>query len=120
MEKIGLLPDRPALYRRIEARVEKMLEAGWLEEARRLRQRFGDLAKPFGFIGYRQLAAHLRGEFSLPEGVKQIKQETRNFAKRQLTWFRKEPGINWLSGLGDEEAIQAAALGRVQELARSL
>jgi len=118
VERIGLLPDRPVLYGRIEARVEKMLEAGWLEEARRLRERWGDAAKPFSFIGYRQLAAHLRGESSLGDAVKQIEQETRNFAKRQLTWFRKEPGVNWLSGFGDDSALQAEALARLRALVR--
>jgi len=118
VERIGLLPDRSALYARIEARVEKMLEAGWLEEARRLRERWGDAAKPFSFIGYKQLAAHLRGEVSLGDAVKQIKQETRNFAKRQFTWFRKELGVNWLAGFGDDSALQAEALARLRAAVR--
>lgn len=119
VEKIGLLPDRQQLYRRIEARVDSMLAAGWLEEARRLRERFGDGVKPFGFLGYKQLAAHLRGEVTLEEAVKQIKQETRNFGKRQLTWFRREPGVNWLAGFGDEARIQEGALARGRALAVS-
>ena len=114
VEKIGLLPDRQPLYRRIEARVDSMLAAGWLEEARRLRQRFGGAVKPFGFLGYKQLAAHLQGEGSLEEAVQEIKQETRNFAKRQLTWFRREPGVAWLAGFGDDSRIQAEALARIQ------
>ncbi|MGH9776779.1 MAG: tRNA (adenosine(37)-N6)-dimethylallyltransferase MiaA, partial [Candidatus Acidiferrales bacterium] len=65
VEKLGRQPDRPLLYQRIEARVDSMLAAGWLDEARRLRDRFSDAAKPFGFLGYKQLAAHLRGEVSL-------------------------------------------------------
>jgi tRNA dimethylallyltransferase len=111
---LGLLRERQALYARIEARVEHMLEAGWLEEARQLRERFGDAAKPSGFIGYKQLASHLRGEHSRAEAVKQIKQETRNLAKRQLTWFRKEPGVEWFSGFGDAGALQAEALARLR------
>jgi len=112
--KLGLLPDRKKLYERIEARVEGMLAAGWLEETRRLRERFGDRVKPVGFLGYKQLAAHLRGELSFKEAVKQIKHETRQYAKRQITWFRKEPGVGWLHGFGDEPAIKEEAAGRLQ------
>ena len=117
IEKIGLLPDRQQLYQRIEARVDSMLVAGWPEEARRLRDRFGDAVKPFGLLGYKQLGAHLLGEVSLEEAVKQIKQETRNFAKRQLTWFRREPGVAWLSGFGDDPRIQEDALARLRATA---
>ncbi|MFQ5778356.1 MAG: tRNA (adenosine(37)-N6)-dimethylallyltransferase MiaA, partial [Terriglobia bacterium] len=112
VRKIGLMPEREKLYERIEARVEEMLAAGWLEETRRLRERFPDDAKPFGFLGYRQLAAHLRGELSLKDAIKRTKQETRQFAKRQITWFRKEPGVEWLPGFGHEKHIQAKALAR--------
>ena len=114
VEKIGLLPDRQQLYQRIEARVDSMLAAGWLEETRRLREHFGDAVKPFGFLGYKQLAAHLRGEASLEEALEEIKQETRNFAKRQLTWFRHESGVTWLAGFGNHREIQADALTRMR------
>jgi tRNA dimethylallyltransferase len=114
VEKIGLLPDRQQLYRRIEARVDSMLAAGWLEEARALHDRFGDRVKPFGFLGYKQLAAHLRGDIPFGEAVKQIKQETRNFAKRQLTWFRREPGVEWLAGFGDAASLQQDAFSRIR------
>jgi tRNA dimethylallyltransferase len=108
--KLGLLPERKLLYERIEQRVEAMLDAGWLEEARRLHERFGERVKPFGFLGYKQLAAHLRGELSMKEAVKQTKHETRQFAKRQITWFRKEPGVAWLHGFGGDTFIEAEAL----------
>ncbi|MBI2955802.1 MAG: tRNA (adenosine(37)-N6)-dimethylallyltransferase MiaA [Acidobacteria bacterium] len=113
VSRLGLLPERQALYERIEARVEEMLEAGWLEEVRRLRERFPDTAKPFSFIGYRQLVAHLCGELSLKEAVKQVKHETRQYAKRQITWFRKEPGVAWLRGFGDDRVIGGAALNQI-------
>jgi len=112
--KLGLLPERKALYERIEQRVEQMLDAGWLEETRRLRERFGDRVKPFGFLGYKQLAAHLRGQLSMKEAIKQTRHETRQFAKRQITWFRKEPGVTWLSGFGDDVQVHADALGRIR------
>ena len=108
--KLGLLPERKALYERIEQRVEQMLDAGWLEEARRLREQFGERVKPFGFLGYKQLAAHLGGELSLKEAIKQTKHETRQYAKRQITWFRKEPGVAWLPGFADDEGTREAAL----------
>jgi len=116
--KLGLLPERKALYARIEARVEEMLDAGWLEEARRLRERFGDKVKPFGFLGYKQLAAHLRGELTLKDAIKQTKHETRQYAKRQITWFRKEPGVQWLPGFGDDEAIQSEAVLHARGVSR--
>lgn len=114
VQKLGLMPDRQKLYERIEARVEEMLDAGWLEETRRLRERFPASAKPFGFLGYKQLAAHLRGELSMKEASKQTKHETRQYAKRQITWFRKEPGVEWLHGFGDDARIQAEALARLR------
>jgi len=114
--KLGLLPPRPGLYRRIDQRVEHMLAAGWLDEVRRLLQHFPPTAKPFGFLGYRQLVAHLRGELTLQEAVKRIKHETRQFAKRQITWFRKEPGVRWFPGFGDDPAIQRDVLASLGEL----
>ncbi|MGH9862621.1 MAG: tRNA (adenosine(37)-N6)-dimethylallyltransferase MiaA [Candidatus Acidiferrales bacterium] len=114
--KLGLAPERKLLYDHIEARVEEMLDAGWLEEVRRLRQRFPDSAKPFGFLGYRQLTAHLRGELPLHDAIKQIKHETRQYAKRQITWFRKEPAVHWLPGFGDAPRLQGQALGRLERL----
>jgi len=109
--KIGLLPPRAALYARIHARTEAMLEAGWLEEVRALvASGVPANAKPFQFIGYSQLREHLAGRLSEADAVQQIQQATRHFAKRQLTWFRKETGVHWLPGFGDAPEIFAAAL----------
>ncbi|HLV94817.1 MAG TPA: tRNA (adenosine(37)-N6)-dimethylallyltransferase MiaA [Candidatus Acidoferrales bacterium] len=114
--KIGLLPPRPDLYARIEARVRAMLGAGWLGEVEDLvALGIAPDAKPFQFIGYGELREHLRGELSLDEAIGMIQQATRNFAKRQITWFRREPGVNWLVGFGDDPEIASAAL----DLARS-
>jgi tRNA dimethylallyltransferase len=109
--KLGLLPPRAALYARIERRAEAMLAAGWLEEVRGLvAAGLSPTAKPFEFIGYRELREHLEGRLSLSQALKAIQQATRRYAKRQITWFRKEPGVHWLAGFGDDPAIAAAAL----------
>ncbi|MDA2914320.1 tRNA (adenosine(37)-N6)-dimethylallyltransferase MiaA, partial [Acidobacteriia bacterium AH_259_A11_L15] len=76
-------------------------------------------AKPFGFLGYKQLAAHLEGELSFEEAVRLTKQETRRYAKRQLTWFRKESGVEWLPGFGGDGRIQTAALSHVHAFCRA-
>ena len=108
--KIGLQPPRAALYERIEQRVHTMLERGWLEEVAGLVRRGVPLnAKPFDFIGYSELHAHLEGTVTLTAATKAISQATRRYAKRQLTWFRKEPVVHWLPGFGDDAAIAAAA-----------
>jgi tRNA dimethylallyltransferase len=109
--KIGLLPPRAPLYARIHSRVEAMLAAGWIEEVRQLIARgIPADAKPFQFIGYTQLRAYLEGRLSSEKATKQIQQATRHFAKRQITWFRKEPGVHWLSCFGDAQETVAAAL----------
>jgi tRNA dimethylallyltransferase len=109
--KIGLAPARAALYARINARVEAMIEAGWIEEVARLALSgvSGD-AKPFQFIGYSQLRDVIGGRLSREEAIQQIQQATRRFAKRQLTWFRREPDVHWLPGFGDSPEIASVAL----------
>jgi tRNA dimethylallyltransferase len=109
--KIGLLPPRPALYSRIDARAEAMLAAGWLDEVRQLiASGVPPDAKPFQFIGYSQLREHLSGRLPLKEAIAQIQQATRQFAKRQITWFRKEQDVHWLSGFGDDSGIASSTL----------
>jgi len=111
IHKIGLTPPRAQLYARIEKRVEAMLRAGWLEEVRALLARgVPATAKPFEFIGYAELREHLEGRLSREEAVKQIQQATRRYAKRQITWFRREPGVEWFAGFGDAPEIQEAVL----------
>ena len=119
--KIGLNPPRTALYERIERRTHEMIESGWLEEVRSLVARgIPASAKPFSFIGYRELREHLEGKHALPETIAAIQQATRRYAKRQLTWFRKEPGMHWLEGFGDNSSIAEAALRHIQpEIARA-
>lgn len=113
--KIGLQPPRQALYDRIDERAEAMVADGWLDEVRRLVATGirGD-AKPFQFIGYLQLRSHLEGRISIDQAVQQIQQATRNFARRQITWFRKEPGVTWLAEFGGSPQALAEALARIE------
>jgi tRNA dimethylallyltransferase len=113
--KIGLMPGRDELYKRIHARTEAMLASGWLEEVRGLMSRgIPENAKAFEFIGYRELRAVLRGEISLEEARAAIRQATRRYAKRQMTWFRREKGVEWLAGFGDEDRIQNQAMEKLR------
>jgi tRNA dimethylallyltransferase len=113
--KIGLIPEREVLYQRIHARTEAMLARGWLEEVRRLvNSGAPDTAKPFDFIGYRQLRNVLRGDLPLDQARAAIQQATRRYAKRQLTWFRREQGVHWLGGFGDDPGTQQRALDLIR------
>jgi tRNA dimethylallyltransferase len=114
--KIGVQPERDALYERIHKRTDAMLRAGWLDEVRQLAVRaLPENAKPFQFIGYRELCGHLRGELTLDAARAAIEQGTRQYAKRQLTWFRRETNVHWLAGFGDDVEIQAAARSWLKE-----
>ena len=116
--KIGLQPEREALYERIHNRTDSMLGAGWLDEVSRLMASgLPENAKPFNFIGYRELRSHLREEISLSAARAAIEQGTRQYAKRQLTWFRWEKNVHWLAGFGDDKAVQSAARDRRQSSA---
>ena len=113
--KIGLNPPRPELYKRISWRVAAMLDHGWLEEVRQLvSSGLPAKCKPFEFIGYRELRDHLEGKTNLSAAVAAIEQATRRYAKRQLTWFRKEPGVTWFEGFGDDASLQGALLAHIQ------
>ena len=93
---IGLdFADRSRLYDRIDRRVDAMMEAGLLEEARRVLSQEGSKTA-LQAIGYKELAPYLAGEIPLEQAVENIKRETRRYAKRQLTWFRREEQIHWL------------------------
>ena len=93
---IGLTMERDALYQRINLRVDRMMEQGLLEEARRIYDAGFDPSLPaMKSIGYQQMFAFFKGECTLQEAVEKIKQDTRHFAKRQLTWFRRDERIVW-------------------------
>jgi tRNA dimethylallyltransferase len=109
--KIGLSPGREELYTRINRRVEKMFGAGLEDETRRMLMRPDAQAiKGLGSLGYRQVAAALRGKISLEDALRDTQTATRHYAKRQMTWFRREAEMNWFSGFGDEPALQRQVL----------
>ncbi|HXI85390.1 MAG TPA: tRNA (adenosine(37)-N6)-dimethylallyltransferase MiaA [Verrucomicrobiae bacterium] len=95
--------DREDLHARIERRIEQQIASGWVDEVRRLLESgLEKNATAMQAAGYRELVAHVRGDLSLAEVVALIKTRTRQLAKRQLTWFRREPQLNWLE-IGREE-----------------
>lgn len=113
--KIGLAPPNEKLHERIKARTATMLEKGWLREVQALLESgLHENVKPFDFIGYRELRDVLRSEMSLEKAREAIQQATRRYAKRQLTWFRKETNVRWFAGFGDEGELQAEVLQWLQ------
>ena len=105
--KIGLMPEREELYRRIEARTETMLRSGWVAEVRGLLAAgIAEDARIFDFIGYREMLAVARGEVTVDAARMAIVTATRQYAKRQLTWFRKDKAIQWFAGAGDDAGVQ--------------
>lgn len=111
--RFGLAPERAALYRRIDARAAGMFERGLLAETERLMAQYGAERRIFDALGYRQARQLLAGELSEPQAIEAAQRGHRNYAKRQVTWFRREPDVRWLAGFGDEAAIQQAALEAV-------
>jgi tRNA dimethylallyltransferase len=107
--RLGLNPNRDALYARINQRAERMFESGLVEETRCLLGKYGDNARPLGSLGYKQAVQMLRGEIDPKTAVQAAQQTHRNYAKRQMTWFRREPKVVWLEGFGDDPAIQQTA-----------
>lgn len=104
--RIGLNPDREALYQRINQRARAMFSSGLLEETRTLAARYGVSAWPLSSLGYKQAMQHLRGEMSLDQAITAAQQGHRNYAKRQMTWFRREPDVHWIAGFGSDPAVQ--------------
>jgi tRNA dimethylallyltransferase len=111
--RIGLNPPRPALYDRLNQRAAAMFAAGLVEETRGLLDRYGPV-KALDSLGYRQGLAVLAGSLSFEAGVAAAQQGHRNYAKRQLTWFRREPEVHWIAGFGDEPEVLRLATELVQ------
>ena len=107
----GLLRDRAALYRMIEERCDLMLAEGLEQEAESLRDRGYDRRlSALNTVGYAEVFACQAGEISREEMIRLFKQNSRRYAKRQMTWFRKEPGVRWFEGCGDDPRVQESAI----------
>jgi tRNA dimethylallyltransferase len=104
--RIGLDPNRAALYERINARAREMFSAGLVEETKRLAERYGAAARPLASLGYKQAGEYLRGELALDQAIQAAQQGHRNYAKRQMTWFRREPDVHWFAGFGSDPRVQ--------------
>jgi len=108
--RLGLDPDRQALYERINRRAKEMFRGGLVEETQRLLEEYGDAAGPLSSLGYKQAVQLLRGELTSEQALQAAQQAHRNYAKRQMTWFRREPEVRWLRGFGDDAEIQSEAV----------
>jgi tRNA dimethylallyltransferase len=115
--KIGLFPDRETLNPRLDARCAWMFEHGLVEEVRHiLALGFSPRCKPFESHGYKQALQLIRGELNARDAVFYAQRNTRHYAKRQITWFRRERELQWLKGFGDAPEIREAALAMVANL----
>ena len=112
---LGLNPDREILYARINQRAANMFDQGLIAETERLLAKYGAQARPFASLGYKQALQFLRGELDRESALSAAQQAHRNYAKRQITWFRREPDVHWLAGLGDDPAIQAEGIATVDQ-----
>ena len=109
--KLGLTPDRSLLHQRLNLRSEWMFSNGLLAETKALLDSgISPDAKPLQTLGYKQAVKVLTRQFPLGEAIRECQIKTRQYAKRQMTWFRREAGVHWLSGFGREPAIQQEAL----------
>jgi tRNA dimethylallyltransferase len=111
--RLGLNPDRSALYQRLNRRAEQMFSMGLVEETRSLFEKYGKAAGPLNSLGYKQALQLIQGQLDRPAALQAVQQAHRNYAKRQMTWFRREPDVVWLEGFGDDPQIQSAALTRI-------
>lgn len=107
--RLGLNPERAALYRRIDERARQMFELGLVAETRLLLDKYGDRVQAMSSLGYKQSVQLLRGEINQAEAIAAAQQGHRNYAKRQMTWFRREPDVVWLKGFGNQPKIQQEA-----------
>ena len=112
--RLGLNPEREGLYARINQRAAKMFDEGLIAETERLLAKYGDEARPLASLGYKQAMQFLRGELDRESAIAAAQQAHRNYAKRQITWFRREPDVHWLAGFGDDPAIQGEGIAIVE------
>lgn len=109
--KLVLNPSRADLYYKLDQRCSRMLEAGLIDEViGLLRRGVSPQAKPFEAIGYKETLRFVQGDLTLDEALEQMRRDTRRYAKRQLTWFRRDSDARWLSGFGTESQIRDSAM----------
>ncbi len=112
--RIGLDPPRALLYERLDARAQAMFRAGLVEEMRGLMACYGESPRAFDSLGYRQARAVIREEMSEAAATAATAQGHRNYSKRQMTWFRREPEVHWLRGFGDDAAVVEQAIALIE------
>jgi tRNA dimethylallyltransferase len=110
--RIGLNPERETLYARLNQRACRMFDNGLVDETKSLLERYGEAknATPLDSLGYKQATQFLRGELTRQQALAATQQGHRNYAKRQMTWFRREPDVIWLAGFGDDPEVAREAV----------
>jgi tRNA dimethylallyltransferase len=117
--KLGLNPPREALYERINERARRMFESGLVQEVQGILDRgYAPTVPPLNSHGYKQALDCIQGSLSLEEAVYHAQTRTRQYAKRQMTWFRKETNLRWFGGFGNDPAVEAEACSYLDEALR--
>jgi tRNA dimethylallyltransferase len=111
--RLGLDPERDVLYGRINQRARRMFDDGLVDETRTLLGKYGETARPLAVLGYKQAVALIRGETDQKTALQAAQQAHRNYAKRQMSWFRREPDVTWLKGFGDDASVQNQAISKI-------
>jgi tRNA dimethylallyltransferase len=114
--RIGLEPERKALYARINQRAEAMFREGLVAETEQLLAKYGEECRPLDSLGYKQAKAILKGSTTASEAIEAAQQAHRNYAKRQGTWFRREPDVRWLQGFGDVASVREEAQRMIENV----
>jgi tRNA dimethylallyltransferase len=103
--QIGIRVDRREIYKRINQRVDEMIKNGLVDEVRTLKDSFGCEIKSMTGIGYRQICEYLNGKVTLEDAIKNIKLDTRHYAKRQMTWFKRDKRIHWVESVEQAQEL---------------
>jgi tRNA dimethylallyltransferase len=117
--RLGLDPERKALYQRINQRAQRMFDGGLSDETLSLLEKYGSAPRPLSALGYKQAVALMRGEFEREDAVQAAQRAHRNYAKRQMTWFRREPDVTWIHGFGDDAKVQSEAIQKIADIEAS-
>jgi tRNA dimethylallyltransferase len=114
IRRLGLNPDRNQLYERLNSRAACMFDSGLVEETQALLNKYGDSARALTSLGYKQAVQLLRGEMTRDAAIQATQQAHRNYAKRQMTWFRREAEVFWLENFGDDAKLQQQAIALIE------